>query len=72
MEVAGMCDICGKLLVKFACSLCGAKVCPACYDYNGKACKNCAGGKKADAPPSAGSVLEEVDDEDGIGELFKS
>ncbi len=71
MEVAGMCDICWKLMVKFTCPLCGAKVCPVCYDYNGKVCKNCAGGRKAEDSPVVGSTLEEVDDEDGIEDLFK-
>ncbi len=71
MDFAGLCDICGKLTVKHTCPLCGAKVCPACFDYRGNVCKNCAGGRKIEAPPAENSVLEEIEDDDGIEDLFK-
>ncbi|MFH0817707.1 MAG: hypothetical protein V1909_03670 [Candidatus Micrarchaeota archaeon] len=71
MEVSGFCDICGKLLVQHSCSLCGARVCPVCYDSKGKCCKNCAGGRKAEAGPAEDAGLEEVEDDDEIEDLFK-
>ncbi|MFH1447809.1 MAG: orotate phosphoribosyltransferase [Candidatus Micrarchaeota archaeon] len=46
MEVAGLCDVCGKLTPMFSCSLCGARVCPACFDLNNRVCKNCEKGRK--------------------------
>jgi len=71
MQTSGFCDICGKLLVQHSCSLCGARVCPACYDDRGKCCKNCAGGKKTDEPLVVDVALEEVEDDDEIEDLFK-
>jgi len=71
VEVAGMCDICGKLLVKHTCPLCGAKVCLVCYDQKGKVCKNCAGGRKMESAPAKEPVLEEPEEDGGIDDLFK-
>ena len=47
MDSAGMCDLCGKALSKYSCSLCGKRVCGNCVTVRG-VCKACLGGTQMD------------------------
>jgi hypothetical protein len=41
MEIAGLCNICGKPIASFSCILCGNIVCRNCYDQKNGICIKC-------------------------------
>jgi hypothetical protein len=43
MELAGLCDVCGKTGQGFSCILCGRRVCRDCITVRGT-CKRCTDG----------------------------
>ncbi len=63
MDVAVLCDICGKTGFSYTCSLCGKRVCNRCITVGG-VCKVCAGGKNI---RSDEIVLDKVLGDKGIG-----
>jgi len=59
MDVAGLCEVCGKNGFGFSCTLCGKRVCSDCFTVRG-VCRRCAGGYEMDLDKKlVGKVLRE-------------
>ena len=44
MDVAGLCDLCGRPVATFSCQLCGKRMCQRCMTVGG-VCKACTDGR---------------------------